>query len=217
MDKTLGTMFYRMGENVVGYLPNLLGGIALLVVGWVLGWIVKRIVIQVCVLLRFERILMRMRWGRGFAKADIRYALFNTIGSLAFFIVFLVFANGALDAMKLTILSALIEKGVLFVPKLLIAIVIIGFGSMIAGWVGMTVARALGREGVQGAALLGRIARAVVVLFFAAMALTELDIARQVVLIGYSVTMITLGVLTIVLVLLGGHRVLGKVLKNVDQ
>jgi hypothetical protein len=53
-------------------------------------------------------------------------------------------------------------------------------------------------------------------LFFSAMALTELDIAREIVVIGFSVTIVTLGVLTIVLTVTGGKRFVAKILESLE-
>lgn len=35
------------------------------------GWLIKRIVYQLCVLLRLERLLRSFRWGGEFSKAEI--------------------------------------------------------------------------------------------------------------------------------------------------
>jgi hypothetical protein len=202
--------FSSLAQSIIDYFPSLLAGIVLLILGVIAGWIIKRIVVQICVLLRVERILGSFRWGEEFSKADIRYALFNASGNTAFFLVFLVFLNAALAAMQLTILSNLIERGVLIIPRLLVSLIILGAGWFIARWVAVTVRRGLGREGVPRASLVARFSNAVVMLFFTAMALVELDVAREVVIIGFSVIIATLGVLTVAVVIMGGKDLVKK-------
>jgi Mechanosensitive ion channel, conserved TM helix len=61
MDKSIREILHDMGQKIIGYMPNLLGGLFLLLLGWVLGWLVKRIVIQLLVILRVDRLFVRLR------------------------------------------------------------------------------------------------------------------------------------------------------------
>ncbi len=214
MDNSVPDLLYGVGERIIGYLPSLLGGILLLALGWGLGWVAKRIVFQICLVLRLDRMLRRAHWGRGFSKADARYALYDTIGNLAFIVVFLSLVSAALSTMKLTILSDLLHRGVLFVPRFLIALLIIGAGVAIAHRVADGIHRALSAEEVPRARLIARLAKGVMILFVAAMALTELDIARQIVLIGFATVMVTICAVVVILAAFGGQgwttRLLGK-------
>lgn len=201
MDKSIESPFFDIGQQIINYLPNLLAGILLLVAGWIVGWIIKRIVVQLLFVLRFEKLFTRLQWRQALSKADIRYALFGFIGNIAFFIVFLVFLNSALYAMKLTILSNLIEHGVLFVPRLIVALVIFGIGWIIAGRVANSVYIALIKEDVPNYSLISRFAKFVIVLFFSAMALVEIDIAIEIVIIGFTTVIISLSVLAVAAVI----------------
>jgi hypothetical protein len=215
MDNNLKSLFYDLGQKIIGYLPNLLGGLFLLLLGWLIAWIVKRAVIQLLVILRFDRHFLRLRWKSSLTKADIRYALYNLVGNICFFIVFLVFLNGALDAMKLTILSKLIEQGVLFVPRLIVALVIFGIGWFIAARTSKAVFHALIKEDVPSASLLARFMKFIVILFFSAMALVELSIAKEIVLIGFTALFLTLSVSAVLLLARGRGSL--KDLLNTDK
>ena len=217
MDNSARDLFYNVWEKIIGYLPNLFAGLVLIGVGWLLGWVVKRVVVQLCALLRLDRLVRRFRWGESFSKGDLRYAFFNWVGNLASFVVFLIFLHAALASMQLTMLSNLIEKGVLFVPKLLISLLIVGLGWMIAGWVAVTVQKGLTKEDIPRATLIARFLKSMLLLFFSAMALTELDIAREIVIIGFATTMITLGALTVILTSLGGKSLIKKILASLKE
>jgi hypothetical protein len=201
MDKSIESPFFDFGQQIIGYLPNLLAGVLLLIAGWIVGWLVKRIVVQLLFVLRFERLFTRLQWRQALSKADIRYALFGFIGNIAFFIVFLIFLNSALFAMKLTILSNLIEHGVLFIPRLIVALIIFGIGWIIAGRVANSVYIALIKEDVPNYSLISRFAKFVIILFFTAMALVEIDIAIEIVIIGFTTVIISLSVLAVAAVI----------------
>ena len=70
MNNQIEQLFTRIGGQFVDYLPSLLGGLLLIAIGLVLGWLVKRIIIKISVVLRVDRMFRRFRWGAGFSKAD---------------------------------------------------------------------------------------------------------------------------------------------------
>jgi len=217
MDSPLEKALYGVTEKLIAYLPSLVAGIVLIAIGWFLGWLVKRIVVQVLLVLRFDRLLRRFKWGAGFSKADVRYAFAEFIGNGAFLIVFLILLNASLEALQLTVISNVLRQGVLFIPRILVATVILGLGWLFANWIAGTIQRALMKEDVPRATLIARFTKVVIMLFFSAMALTELDIAREIVVIGFSVTIITLGILTIVMTAIGGKRFVSRILETLEE
>ena len=206
MDNAIQGPFFDFGKQIIDYLPNLLAGVLLLGIGWLAGWLVKRIIVQIMTALKFERFFIRMQWRQALAKADIRYALFGFIGNIFFFIVFLIFINSALDTMKLTILSNLIQKGVLFIPKLIVAAIIFSVGWIIAGRVSNSVFNALAKENVTNYSLISRFTKFVILLFFSAMALSEIDIT------GFTTIIISSAVIAIIVTIMAGKSSIDKFL-----
>lgn len=217
MDRGIESPFFDFGQQIINYLPNLLAGILLLAAGWVVGWLVKRIIVQLLFVLRFERLFTRLRWRQALSKADIRYALFGFIGNIAFFIVFLIFLNSSLYAMKLTILSNLIERGVLFVPRLIVALIILSIGWIIAGRVANAVYIALIKENVEHYSLISRFTKSIIILFFSAMALAEIDIAIEIVIIGFTTVIISLSILAIIATIFAGKGFWEKFMNTADR
>jgi hypothetical protein len=217
MGESLQTQFWGMGKEVIGYLPDLFAGILLVVVGWFLGWFLKRIIIRVAVLLRLERFLTRIRWGEDFSKGDVRYGFYNFLGNIAFFVIFIIFLDIAFRTWKLTVLSDLLEKGIYFLPRMILAIAIFGIGWLIASWAAKSVSKALHREDIPRASLIARLIKAVLIMLFSAMALVELNIAREIVIIGFATLFITLGLLTVVVAAVGGKNFIKKIVESLEE
>lgn len=217
MDKNLESPFLDFGTQIINYLPSLLAGCILLLIGWFVGWLVKRITIQLLVVLRFEKLFMRIQWRRALSKADIRYAVFNMIGNVVFFIIFLIFLNSALAAMKLTVLSGLIQQSVVFIPKLIIALLILGLGWIIASRISNSVYNALLKENLPHYSIISRFVKFVSILFFSSMALVEIDIAPQIVIIGFTTVMITLGIILITVTVFSGKSSVSNFLDIVEK
>jgi hypothetical protein len=210
MEESLQSQFWEIGREIIGYLPNLFAGILLVAIGWFLGWFLKRIVIRVAVLLRLERFLTRIRGGEDFSKGDVRYGFYNFLGNIAFLIIFLIFLDNAFRAWKLAVLSDLLEKGIYFFPRIIIAMAIFGLGWLVASWASKSASRALHREDIPRASLIARLIKAVLITFFSAMALVEINVARQVVIIGFVTIFVTSGALMIILTVIGGKDFIRK-------
>jgi hypothetical protein len=217
MNRSFDELMYGVGETMIAYLPSLVGGLVLIAIGLIFGWIIKRVVAQACRLLRVDRFLRQFRWGAGFAKADVRLALYEGIGGFAAFVTFLVFFNAALATMQLTILSDLLERGVWFIPKLVIALIIFSLGMTIAAIASSAMLRALRREEVPRATLFSRFAKLILVIFFSAMALTEIGIAREIVIIGFTATIATTCLITVILLGFAGRAIAKRILERAGE
>ena len=119
--------------------------------------------------------------------------------------------------MKLTILSTLIQQSVIFIPKLIVALVILGIGWIVAGRVSISVYSSLLKENVPHYSIISRLVKFVILLFFSAMALVEIDIAPQIVIIGFTTIMITLGIISVAFVLSGGKSFIGDIVRKVEK
>jgi len=195
----------------LNYLPRVVASLVLLLVGWFVAWIVKRIVIQLCVIFRVHRYLPRLRWRKALSKADVRDALFNYIGNLAFIAVFIVFIYGALATLRLTILSSLLEQTIFFLPRAVGCVAIFGIGLFLSNRISVAVHMAVLREGIPRASLIGRFVKGALIMFFSAMALTVLDFAREIVIVGFAVSFVTMGALVVVAAAAGGKDMFQKI------
>ncbi len=163
--------------NIVSYLPTLFSGLVVLVLGIFVAWLISKLVVRVLILLRLDRVIMRLGWGRALEKGDVRHSLFNFAGTVVGLFVFLVFLENAILIWKLTVLSQLVEKLVGLIPQLITAGVILLIGWGVATAVSRSVLRALFQEEFERARLVARIVRAAILVFTCAIALVELDIA----------------------------------------
>lgn len=206
MTEKLQLLFLDYGNRFIGYLPKLFFGILLLGVGWFLAWVAKRVVIQLCVILKLEYFLTRVSWGRDFSKADIRFGFYNLLGNLAFVIVFLLFLDFALLTWKLQFLSDLLADGILIFPRVASALILFGVGWLIAVPASRALRGVLWQGNIPFAPMISHYVRIVIVLFFTGMALAQLNIARDIVVIGFAAVFVTLGAIAVALTVLIGKK-----------
>jgi hypothetical protein len=206
METRVQDQFIGLADNIIAYLPSLLAGILLIIIGWIAGWLIKKVLVQLSILLRIDRFLRRSRWEADFAKADVRYGLYNLIGNIGYALVFLLFLDNALIAWKLNMLSDLLSKGILFLPKLIIAAAIFSLGWLLAFWVEKSMLKILYREEIPRASLISKFIKIILILFFSAIALVEIDVAREIVIIGFSTIFVTISAISIVITAIGGKN-----------
>jgi hypothetical protein len=207
MENKLSTLFIDLANKFVGLIPKLFAGMALLFLGFLVAWFVKRLVIQLSIALRLERFLIKFRWGKTFSKADVRYGFYNFLGNIFFFFILLAFIDLSLIAWDLKFLSDLLGEAISLFPRIIAAAVILGIGWFIALWAANGLVRVLLRENIKRATAIALYARIALVVFFSAMSLVVLDIANGIVTIGFTTIFITLGVIAIVLTVMQGKAV----------
>ena len=166
MNESIKTVIENLGDQIIGYLPNLFAGFLLIAVGWFVGWFVKRIIVRLCIILRIDRLFERFSWAKDFSKADVRLAAYESLGNIAYGVVILIFLSNALNMMYLTTLSNLLDRGILFIPHLLIALAIYGVGWLISYWVSNAIRKALVREEIPRPGLIARFVKLFFLLFF---------------------------------------------------
>lgn len=162
-------------------------------------------------ILRVDRFLKRSPFEAEITKADVRYSLYNLIGNIGFVIIFLIFLDNALLAWKLNILSDLLSKGILLLPKLIVALLIFGLGLILSSVVQISVLKSLIREDVPRASLITKFIKSLLLIFFSAIALVELDLAREIIIIGFATIFITLGATAVVVISAGSKNFLKKI------
>ena len=167
--------------NVVGYLPTLLAGFIVMMIGLAVAWIAAKLVVRILIFLRLDRVIVRLGWGRALEKGDVRHSLFGLVGTVVGVLLFLVFLDNAVVIWKLTVLSQLLEKLVRLIPQLITAAIILLIGWGVATAVSRAVLRTLYQEEFERARLVARIVHAAVLVFASAVALVELDIAVAIV------------------------------------
>lgn len=201
-DKLQVALIDIMGR-FIDFLPTLFGGLLLLVIGWVLAWFTKRLIVRISVILKLENLLARSPWKKAFEKADVRYGFYNFLGNVFGFIVFLIFLHLSLIAWNLNFLSDFLAKAILVLPRLIGAFAIFGIGLLIARWSANALLKALTAENIPYSSIISLYVRGMIIIVFSAMALFEFNIAREIVAIAFASFFITMSVIAILLVLLG--------------
>ena len=185
---------YDLWAQVIAFLPTLTAGFLMIAVGLVLGWLAKRAAVRTLVWLRLDRLAGRVGWRAAFVKGDVRRAFYNMVGNVVMFLVVLVFLDDALNRWGLTALSAIIASLVVYLPNLVLVAIIVGVGFLISGSLEARVSETLAEEGVTRARMIGKAAKGAVLTLVFALALWQLQFAREIVLAAFLICFGSIGV-----------------------
>jgi hypothetical protein len=177
-----------------GFLPDLLGGLTIVVIGVVVGWLAKRAVMAFLRWIRLDRLGGPVSWRTALGKADVRDAVYGALGSVAMVLVVLLFLEQAFQKWGLVVLTQALEGFIRYFPNLALVGVIVGVGLLVANLAADRVEGVLDDAGVPNAPLLGGMAKAALLAVVAALALWELEFARQIVMGAFLIGFGAIGV-----------------------
>jgi hypothetical protein len=192
-------------------LPALIGAIILLVVGWILGDLVARLVGTLLRRIGFETMAQRTGVSGFIALTGARDSSASAIiAELIKWLIRLVFIELAAEALHLGAVTTLINSLVLFIPSLIVALVVLMVGFLIANFVANIVRGGAAEMGFGSPNLLAGAARAVIIGFALIIALSQIGIAATLV---NALFIAFVGALALALGLafgLGGREVAGQ-------
>jgi hypothetical protein len=171
---------------VKAFLPRLVVASTVIFAGWLLAFVLRFLTRRVLALVHFEGLMTRL----GAAEILKRGGLPPgevLAGSLVFWLAFVGFLVSGLEVLGLKGLEGLLAGFLQFVPRLLIAGVILLLGLVAANFVWRATLIAAVNAGLASARLVAGAMRYLVVVLAIAMALEQLALAKTVVLTAFSI------------------------------
>ncbi len=193
-------------ERVSAYMPTLLAGLLVLVAGVAIGWVVKRVVVRLLIWLRLDLLGGRFGWRAALGRGDTRAALYNLAGSAAMAVVVLVFLDNALEIWGLAVLSRMADRLVVSLPNVGVALLVVAIGVFVARLAAERVEDLLEEEEFPRARLAAGVCRGFLLILTGALALWQLDFARQIVLAAFLILFGAIGVAAALAFGLGSAR-----------
>lgn len=156
------------------FLPNLLGGVALLILGWLAAFVVRWLV------MRFgkglDAILAVVHRWTGQEVSQPRWSVSNLVATLAFWIVLAYAVSAAAEQMGLDTFASWVLGLLGYLPGLLISLFILFIGSLVAGEVRNLITAVSDTSGFQHGLTLGQLAAGLIMAFTLLLSLAQLGL-----------------------------------------
>jgi hypothetical protein len=163
------------------FLPRLALALVVLVLGWLLAKGVRFTIEKGLRAINFNVLTERSGMDGFLQQGGTRGDTTSLFGLLAYWLVILAALIIAFNGLGLTYITDLLGRIVLFVPKVIVALLILTFGAYFARFVANAVVTYYRNVGVQDAALLGRLAQYAIIAFVVLIALDQINVGGDIV------------------------------------
>ena len=164
-----------------GAIPNILGAIVLLIIGWLIAGIVGGLVTRVARIVKVDAVSDRIGVNSFLRQAGTKFSASDIIGEIVKWVIRLVFVEMAAEQLGMPQVSQIINQILGFVPNIIVAIVILGVGAFLGQLLSGVVRGAASEARLGNANLLARLTSGAVMTFAIIAALNELNVAPVVV------------------------------------
>jgi small-conductance mechanosensitive channel len=172
--------FTSLGDSIIAVVPKVLVGILLIVGALLVAKIIERSLRYMLTKARFDSLVGKVGVDRAL-RLGLRQELSTLIPRLAYFLVLLLLARTAVDALGLTAISSAIGTFFGYLPNVVAALLLLILGGALGQFAGDTVARSAEASGIEFAPSLGKLVSGLVVFVSAMMAIAQLKIDTDIV------------------------------------
>ena len=201
--------------TLLSFIPALLGALVILVIGWIVARAVGRLVAAVLQKVGFETAAERTGVTGFLSRTGARgWTASSIIGELVKWFIRLIFLEAAAEAVHLTAVSDLLNRLVLFIPNLIVALIVLMVGALIGRLLGGVVRGAAAEARLTSPGLLAGVAQYGVIAFAAIVAVNQVGIAASIV---NTLFMAIVGAVALAVALafgLGGREVAGQICRQ---
>jgi hypothetical protein len=168
-------------HQIAAFLPRLLLALFVVAVGWLLAKAIRVAVERALRAVNFTVLTERAGTDNFLRQAGMRGDTTRLFGLVAFWLVILATLIIAFNGLGLTYITDLLGRLVLFTPKLLIAMLVVVFGSYCARFAGDAVSTYCVDARIPDADMLGRIVRYLIMTFVVMIALGQIEVGGDIV------------------------------------
>lgn len=162
--------------DIVGSFPSILGALLILLIGVVIAKAAEQAVVKLLRYLKLDKISDQIQLTSTLARGGFKQKLSEIIGALTYWVIMLAFITAGLNALNLPVAAELVQKVVLFLPKVVEALFILILGVFAAAFLSATVREAANNAGILQSNLLGQFVQTAVVIVATVEALKQVGI-----------------------------------------
>ena len=214
--EVLRLSFQNLWLGIVGFVPNLVVAIIILILGWLLGALFGRAIWQVFRSLKVDEALRRAGFENFLRRGGLNLDSGAFIGGLVKWFIIVVFLVAAFDVLGLTQVNLFLQQVVIaYLPRVLVAALVLLVGGVIGDVTERVVVTAAKTAEIRSAHFAGTISKWAIWIFAILVALSQLGIAA-----AFSQTLFTGIVIALSLALglsfgLGGQEAAARFIERV--
>ena len=212
-DLNIGDSIERAFTVFFEWLPNLIGALVILIIGYIVAKIVGKLVGRLLRSAGLDRMLQKGQGGQLIQKVTSSPS--NLLGRIAFWAVLLGVISLAVSVLGIEALTNFVAAIYAYLPNVLAALLIFLVASAVAAGIATLVTRVMGDTGLGK--IVATVAPILVMTIATFMILEQLKIAHDIVVTTYTLLLGAIALASALAFGLGGREVAGKMLEGAYQ
>ena len=196
------------------FVPTFMGFLLILLVGWLVAVVLKKVLVKVLVVLKVDTLSGKVKLSEILEKGGIKYTLSEIIGIIFYWIIIFVAIATAINALGLTSVSAVMDRIILYVPNIVIALFILIFGLFLSSFLSSVVVAMSVNAGISQSVILGKIASTIVIVFSVMIAMEQLNIAAAIINAVITIIFASMGLAFAIAFGLGSKDIAAKIISD---
>jgi hypothetical protein len=177
----------EVSQKFFRFLPNLLAMLIIILIGIIAARVVRAVLQRLLKAINFDSWSDRMGLTSLMRKGDLWSKPSVAVGAFVYWFLIIVAFMAGLDALQVRAIDNLTSQFVLYLPRVLSAVLILVFGYIVTGFIGRAVLITAVNRGYHFSRLLAEAVRLLLVVLFVAMALEQLQVAPSIVVAAFSI------------------------------
>lgn len=165
--------------ELAAFAPKLMAALVLLVLGWLLARLARSGVTRVLRLMNFERATEKSGLEAFLKHAGLEVSVAAILGSLVYWLIILVMIVFVASSLGLDVVADLFNRVVLYIPNVIVAILVLVFGTILARFINRLVFAWLSNVEFEGALTVSTFSEYAMLVFVFFMAMEQLQIANE--------------------------------------
>jgi len=178
--------FNEMGRGFAHFVPRLAVMLIIVLVGWLVAYLLKQILRGILRLSKFERLSESAGTARMLSKAALPTST-ELLTGLVFWIAWLGFILLGISQLRIVGLQEHVSQIFLFLPRILVALLIVFFGLVVASFLARVALLAAVNANSPSPRLISAAVRTVLIALALAMAFEQLGLAEQTIIAAFSI------------------------------
>ncbi len=173
--------------KVITFVPNLLAMITILIIGFLIAWIVKILLLRFLKAIQFDKVSERWGLTHIVSKGGMTYSPANLLSGFFYWVIVLITLILGINALEVAATQNFIARFFNYLPNLFAAVIILAIGYLIAIFLSQAALIAAVNAQIDSARLLARVVRWFVIILSLTMALYQLGIAESIIIVAFTV------------------------------
>ncbi|MFN4212796.1 MAG: mechanosensitive ion channel family protein [Microgenomates group bacterium] len=175
MIELINSVITRFWVRLVNFLPDFFGGLLILIAGFIVAGIIRKLIITLLIFLRVDTLLQKARL---LARNQVKLWE-EIIAEIAKWTIVILFLVPTLEIWGLSKATVVLNQFLFYLPNVLVAVIIGFVGIVVANLVADLVKHSITTTGATSAAAMAVAAKSTVLFFTALIVLNQLGVAQD--------------------------------------